>query len=140
MKKPNFISAYGDKLKSRISIEGESLTQQCFKEQCDINHMVKRAIKTGMMSGNVNNAEPMFGEFENIDFLDAQMVVIRANNAFNSQPAHIRNKFDNDPNKFIEFLQNDENYEEAVKLGLASKRQEEIEEVAAVVPKEDEAS
>ena len=39
-------------------------------------------------------------------------------------PAQIRSRFENDPAKLIDFLDNSENLDEAIKLGLVSKFEE----------------
>ena len=45
-------------------------------------------------------------------------------------PAEVRDRFQNDPGRFLEFANDASNYEEALKMGLAIKRPEE----AAVGP------
>jgi phage internal scaffolding protein len=35
-------------------------------------------------------------------------------------PAQIRSRFDNDPAKLIDFLENEQNHDEAIKLGLVN--------------------
>ena len=53
------------------------------------------------------------------------MNVIRAaEEAFNAMPAEVRDRFQNDPGRFLEFANDASNYEEALKMGLAIKRPE----------------
>ena len=53
------------------------------------------------------------------------MNVIRAaEEAFNAMPAEVRDRFGNDPGRFLEFANDVSNYEEALKMGLAIKRPE----------------
>ena len=37
-------------------------------------------------------------------------------------PADVRSKFDNDPVKFVGFLEDSQNYDEALKLGIVKPR------------------
>lgn len=52
------------------------------------------------------------------DYHSSLNVLLAAKQAFEAQPAHIRDRFENDAEKFVEFVQDDNNREEAVKLGL----------------------
>lgn len=95
-----------------------SLTQQHFAEECDINSIVKRASE-GALVTHVNARVGQYGDFSNIpDYQQAFAVVQRANALFMDMPWETREKFSNDPRRMVEFLQNPQNREEAVKLGL----------------------
>ena len=52
------------------------------------------------------------------------MNVIRAAEAFAAMPADVRDRFQNDPGRFLEFANDASNYDEALKMGLAIKRPE----------------
>lgn len=94
-----------------------SRTQQHFAEECDINTIARRFGLTGELPENV----PMMmqGDFTNVvDFQSAMDLIVAARESFMEQPAHIRARFDNDPQKFLEFTSNKENLDEAIKLGL----------------------
>ena len=43
---------------------------------------------------------------------------------FAAMPAEVRDRFQNDPGRFLEFANDASNYEEALKMGLAIKRPE----------------
>lgn len=95
-----------------------SLTQQNFAEECDINKIVKRA-QAGSDIGHVNSMPAMYGDFSNIpDYQQAFDIVQRANKLFMTMPWDVRERFRNDPQKMVEFLQDANNREEAIKLGL----------------------
>lgn len=94
-----------------------SLTQQHQKEEADINTIVKRFGLTGELPQGVK--APRFGDFTEVrDYQTALNAVIEANTAFNMMPAEIRSRFNNDPEKFVEFCSDDKNRVEAEKLGL----------------------
>lgn len=109
-----------------------SRTQQHFAEEVDINTIVKRFGLTGELPKDV----PMVlqGDFTNVvDFQSAMDMVVQARESFDAQPAHVRSRFDNDPQKFLAFVSEKDNFDEAVKLGLVREEsvQRRAEEVAA---------
>lgn len=101
-----------------------SMTQQQFKNQCDINQILKKFEKTGMVT-HVRNNQGAYGDFSTIkNFQDNLNLVINAQNAFDSLPAQIRKRFSNNPSLLLEFVQDDSNYNEALKLGLVQPKPE----------------
>lgn len=92
-------------------------TQQHFKDECDINTIVKRFGVTGELP--IGTRAPRYGDFTGVsDFQTAMNAVARANEAFDALPASWRKRFDHDPQKFLEFCEKEENRDEAVRLGL----------------------
>ncbi|AXH78009.1 MAG: internal scaffolding protein [Microviridae sp.] len=98
--------------------EDESVTQQQFKDDCDINNIMKKYTQTGEFS----HLNPNKGQYLDLvglpDYQTALHTVIQAEESFMTVPAEIRKKFDNDPSQFIKFLSDEKNNDEAVKLGL----------------------
>jgi len=96
------------------------LTQQSAKEECDINFIVERAKRGADLSQLVRNAVPKYGDFTSIptDLRDCLNIVSRANALFMSMDAQVRRRFDNDPAKMLDFLNDPANRKEAVDLGL----------------------
>lgn len=95
----------------------ESLAQDQFREDSDINTIVRNFGLTGQLPENPQ--PPVYADFDDIfDFQTAQNAVIAAQARFMAFPAHVRNRFNNDPNEMLLFVENDVNYDEAVKLGL----------------------
>lgn len=95
----------------------KSRTQQKFKDEVDINTIAKRFGLTGELPSNV----PMVlqGDFTNVtDFHGAMELIVQARESFDAQPAAVRARFDNDPQKFLDFVSEKENLDEAIKLGL----------------------
>lgn len=95
----------------------QSRTQQHFAEEVDINTIVRRFGLTGELPENVPHI--LQGDFTNVvDFQSAMDMVVAAREAFDAQPAAVRARFDNDPQKFLDFTSRKENLDEAIKLGL----------------------
>lgn len=94
-----------------------SLAQQHFKDETDINVLLERFKVTGQMPQGVRL--PSYGDFTGVtDFRSAQEAVLNARNAFMDLPASLRARFENDPQKLMDFLADPANSDEAVKLGL----------------------
>jgi len=104
--------------KSGLKCEDPSLTQQQFKEESDINTIVDRFMKSGVMPTPVNM--PQYIDYEGIfDFQTAMNAVRAADENFMRMDAKIRARFNNSPQEFLEFFANPENVEEGIRLGLA---------------------
>lgn len=99
-----------------------SLAVQSEKDSCDINKIVSKFKSTGVMT-NVRTDQPLFGDFS--DLVDIQTQRIRmqdAQEAFMTLPAQIRKRFSNDPVELINFLNDENNRPEAIKLGLIDEK------------------
>lgn len=101
--------------------EGASLTQKHQAHDTDINVIVKRFGVTGMLPQRTEalNLEAFDDIF---DYQTAMNAVVAADKAFELVPAEIRNRFGNDPQKFVEFASDPRNAEELVRLKLAEVR------------------
>lgn len=100
-----------------LKCEDDSLAQQHQKDESDINTIVKRFGLTGELPENVRM--PIYADYTDItNYHDAMNAVIAADMAFAQMPAEIRSRFDNNPEKFVEFCLDDNNRAEAEKLGL----------------------
>jgi len=103
---------------------GPSMTQQHFKDECDINAIIARHDTTGLWSNPVDLVkarQPLFDDFSVLpDFMDAQNFLNEAGDLFNALPSGIRRRFDNNPAELLEFLADPANASEAVALGLVS--------------------
>lgn len=94
-----------------------SRTKQEFKEESDINVIMKRYIEFGTTPEF--NPNGMYGDFSDVgDLLEMQQRVQSAHDAFAALPAKIRDRFGNDPAMLLRFVSDAGNRDEAVKLGL----------------------
>ena len=104
---------------SGLHCEDATLTQQHFKDECDINNILRQFNITGLLPEAP--LSPRYGDFTGIgDYHSALNQVIAAENEFMRLPAQIRSRFENDPAKLIDFLEKSENKDEAIKLGLVN--------------------
>lgn len=104
-------------LESGLNCQDATLTQQHFKEETDINTIVRRFKITGEIPQNIRM--PTFQDFTGVwDFQSAMNAVRQAQEAFDAMPADVRTRFHNDPQEFVEFTNHKDNLAEARKLGL----------------------
>lgn len=107
-----------------LDCSGGTRVQQNQKDQCDINKIVGRYQRTGSIT-HIAKAISEFGDFSEVgDFFTAVTKVQAAQEAFDSLPAKVRSVVDNDTVKFVEFVENEKNFDECVELGLLDARPE----------------
>jgi phage internal scaffolding protein len=107
----------------RISVKavnvGPSLTQQSLKSETDVNAILKRYSKTGVIT-HVNETKAAYGDFSNIKGYDDALNYIQdVMDEFMDLPSHIRKEFNNNPEEMVSFLQDPKNKAKAVEMGLA---------------------
>ena len=101
---------------------GESMTQQQFKAECDVNNILAKYKRTGMLS-HIQKHQGNFGDFSSIeDYQSSLGKLMQAQQSFESLPSELRAKFENDPAQLISFLSDKKNDAEAIKLGLKIER------------------
>ncbi|NBU45388.1 MAG: hypothetical protein EBS37_15130, partial [Betaproteobacteria bacterium] len=88
---------------SGLKCEDDSLTQQQFKEEADINTIVDRFMKSGVLPTPVNM--PQYVDYEGVfDFQTAMNAVRQADENFMRMDAKIRARFNNSPQEFLQFF------------------------------------
>lgn len=101
-----------------------SMTCQQFRDESDINNLVARYNRTGTFYNALDCAGrvarmPQFGDFAELgDFREQQEKLLAVYDSFAQLPAKVRERFSNNPAFFVEFVGQEKNYEECVKLGI----------------------
>ncbi len=90
-------------------------TKQAFKDQADVNKILKKAQRTGTLS-HLQRFEGQYGDFSNFDFMEAQQQLAKANSIFEQLPSELRREFNNTPQEFFAFATNPENAGKLSKL------------------------
>lgn len=118
--KQPFRTAYGDYKKVVFEPVGESLTQQHFRDECDIKNIIKKHDRTGLIT-HVARGIAEYGDYSEVhEYREALDLVNNANASFAELPADIRKLFDNNAGDFYEFATNPDNADKMVELGLAA--------------------
>ncbi|QXP08608.1 MAG: internal scaffolding protein [Arizlama microvirus] len=103
----------------------DGMTQQSFSNECDINEILERSKKTGLQLSGTQK-QPIFADLSNIpDYRESLNIVIEAQASFMTLDPKIREKFDNDPAKLLDYVskvKTKDDYKEAVKLGLIDEK------------------
>jgi len=116
---------------SGLVCEEPTRAQQHHKDECDINVILERFGKTGQLP--INTISGTYGDFSGVhDYHTALNAIIASESEFAALPAQLRSRFDNEPSKLIEFLDNPENKAEAETLGLINPTSSYTEPVAAI--------
>jgi len=118
-KNNKFRSAYGEKLKVTLTTE-DSRTEQCHKDECDINKIIAKYDRTGVLN-HVNEFEAQYEDLTGLDYQTMLNTVANAQSMFEGLPSQIRNQFDNDPQKFISFMDDESNNEQMYEMGLKNR-------------------
>lgn len=110
--------------------EGESKTQTQFGEDHKTDVMIKKFLKTGRIS--VQNG-PLMAGMDGASYHENMNRLVDIEQAFMKVPSEIRDKFQNDPGHFMDFVNDEKNYDECVKLGiLEPKKAQEPQKVQVV--------
>lgn len=102
------------------------LTQQHFKNDCDIDQILAKYARTGTFDHLASRNGDYSDLLDATDFHDCMNRVIEAQEVFNSIPAHVRARFQNDPAQFLEFVSNPANRNEMVRMGLMAEGVQEV--------------
>lgn len=102
--------------------KGDGMTKQSFTKECDINYIVARFEKTGLLP-DIIKSNPQYGDFANVlDYKQGLELVMRAEEQFDALSWKVRERFHNNPAEFLEFCNDPNNGKEMVELGLAIER------------------
>lgn len=98
-----------------------SMTRQSEMEACDIHNILKQFSQRGFEElVRQNAAAGQYADLTDLpDYQEALNTVIAADAAFMALPSQIRDRFQNDPANFVNFLSDPSNQDEAIRLGLA---------------------
>lgn len=100
-------------------VKGPSLTQQQFKDECDINNILRSYTETGTIN-HINRKNHLYGDFSDIPNFQESLDIVRyAEEQFMLLPAKVRARFENDPAQLVAFCNDPNNMQEAIELGLA---------------------
>lgn len=98
--------------------------KQSFVDECDINNILKQYKATGQLKHiSANAASGAYLDLpDDMDFQQGLQIVQDGQRAFATLPAKTRDRFGNDPAQFLAFMADSRNQDEAIALGLATKR------------------
>lgn len=78
-----------------------SMTKQSHKDECDINLIIKRYQKTGIIQ-HITSQTPIYTDLpDTLDYQHSLAVLQEAEDAFATLPSVVREHFSNDPAAFL---------------------------------------
>lgn len=92
-------------------------TEQQYKDTCDVNKIIQKYDKHGLIT-HVSSIEAKYGDMTGADYKTAMDLVVNMRTMFNELPSEIRKRFDNSPEKYLNFMEDPANRKEAIDLGL----------------------
>jgi len=115
---PSIRHAYSPQLKTPFKNTSPSMTKQSFKDECDINVIMGRYMRTGVLDF-INKHQPRYEDLtEAADYQHAMLIVAESRSLFEDLPSSIRTKFENNPAKFLDFVHDPKNRPEMAEMGL----------------------
>lgn len=101
-----------------FTCKGETMTQQNFQDECDINKIMEQYKRTGI----IEHIKDQIGSYVDLpnetDYQGALNIVIGAKETFEELPGTLRAKFQNDPIQFLNYMDSPKNLDEKRELGL----------------------
>ncbi len=111
------MSMYGE-VYEPLDVSGESRTKQSMKDECDVNLIVSRFAKTGLIS-HLADGIPQFVDVSELgDFRSILSQVAKVESYFAGLPAGVRASFGNDASRFMDYLESGASEEDLLALGL----------------------
>lgn len=109
-----------DIIRERVSLsfaDAPSRTKSEFAEECNINNIVNRGLKSGILPSG--SRKPLFGDYSEVnDYVHIQRTIVEAEQNFMQLDAETRAFFKNNVANLLDFIDNPENAEKAAEMGL----------------------
>ena len=97
---------------------GESMTQQHFADESEINNIIRSHDRNGVIE-HIHRGNAIYGDFSEItDLSDALVQIQEAQKEFLNIPSEIREKFKNDAGEFFKYASNPDNEAGMREMGL----------------------
>lgn len=116
----------GNVIRNRVAIDFTNekvITEQSHKQEVDINNIIRRHAN-GMdlvsRTARLKSQEFRFDDVTGNDFQEAMFKINKAQDSFDRLPSQVRKKFGNNAAEFLDYVQNPENADELIKMGLAN--------------------
>jgi len=110
---------------TKVTIDtGPGLTKQNHKAECDVNLILQKFQRTGVIAHRVEH-QAQYDDATGIDFQEAMNLVTTTQEMFNDLPSSLRKKFNHEPAQFLKYVNDPNNLEEMIELGLATRQEPE---------------
>ncbi|AXL14826.1 internal scaffolding protein [Microviridae sp.] len=121
MTQPKIYTQYTRPEHEGVTYDPEDTTvQQNQAEACDINNIVNTFHRTGLLS-HVVSEPPKYQDNDGKSFTEAMLQVKAVEGMFSELPSDVRQHFDNDPVKFLDAYEDDDQTDYLIENGLIEK-------------------
>lgn len=100
--------------------DSPSMTQQHFKEEVNVNNIVRKFSETGQLP--IAQTQAQYGDASELSYFDAMCLVTKAKEEFLQLPSKVRRHFENDPALYLDATGDVSRRAELVELGLIDDR------------------
>lgn len=116
---PKFFTQFDRNVSHGVIFTKPSMTEQAHKDEFDINRLIKRATKTGVLATVDQIRDVYYGDFTMVDqAFENHLKIKEAEEHFASLPADVRDYFHNDPKRLLLALGDEKQFNRLVELGL----------------------
>lgn len=100
----------------------KTIVEQSHKKEVDINNIVKRAGSAEMIAKTalLQTPEYRFDDLPGNDFMEAHLILAKAEQSFGQLDSATRAEFNNEPARFLDYVQNPENKDKLIERGWAN--------------------
>ncbi len=91
--------------------KGEGRTEQHHARACDINTIMAKYLKTGVMD-HISKYQPIYGDVTSADYKKSMDLVAGVKTEFEELPAYVRKEFGEDVNEYLKAMQTPEGVQE----------------------------
>lgn len=121
----SFKTPYQEQERQQISFDGVSLTDQSFKQECDIGFIIENFVKTGELP----ESSMSFVDCTTVQkFEDAMQLVAEAKSNFEQLPSSIRDEFKTVTN-YLSYIADPANLKDSYERGLIDRSSVSLEDV-----------
>lgn len=107
--------------KKGITFTEPSRTKQDYKEECDINAIMRRYEATGIIS-HVSELQPIYADVSAFgDLQEAYAIMEKAQAGFDALPSALREELGHDPRNLVPYINNPANKQKCIEYGIFNK-------------------
>lgn len=115
----DFYTRYNPPASPSLKFSQPSKTEQCHRDDCDINTIIRRYQKTGVLGSATQVRNMVFGDFASMpDRLTSELHLADAKERFMALPMNVRKHFDHDMGKLMAALNDPKQIPTLQNLGI----------------------
>lgn len=119
---PKFFTQFDRNISPSVRFSKPSMTEQAHKDEFDINRLIKRATRSGVLATVDQIRSVYYGDFSEVgQSFENHLKIKEAEERFLALPSDVRDYFHNDPKRLLDALGDDKQLGKLIDLGLVRK-------------------